>query len=100
VPALVGAVAVPAPTAPAVLPEKYSNVAAGDRFVWPPTPLTIADAGCVVPSYVCGVAHVIATLAAAFWTVRLVLPLLGLWVLSGPYAAPIAWVPVPTAVGV
>ena len=65
VPALVGAVVVPVPAAPAVEPLKYSNVAAGDRFVSPPTPFTVAEAGCVLELYVCGVAQVISTEAAA-----------------------------------
>jgi len=47
VPAFVGAVVEPVPAVPAVSPLKYSKVAAGARFVSPPTPFTVAVAGCV-----------------------------------------------------
>ena len=43
-PALLGAVGVPVPTAPAVEPVKYSNVGAGDAMDAPPTPVTVAVA--------------------------------------------------------
>ena len=65
VPALVGAAVVPVPAAPAVEPLKYSKVAAGDRFVSPPTPFTTAVAGCDALLYACGVAQVMTTDAAA-----------------------------------
>src|SRR5439155_10109475 len=68
-PAFFGAVVDPDPTAPAGAPLKYSSVAAGDRFVSPPTPSTVADAALAVPSYV-EFAHVIDTLAAALPIVR------------------------------
>jgi hypothetical protein len=64
VPAFVGAAAVPDPAVPAVEPEKYSSVAAGDRFVSLPTPSTVAVAGCVALLYV-AFDHVMRTVAAA-----------------------------------
>ena len=64
VPAFVGAVAEPEPTIPALDPEKYSSVAAGDRFISLLTPSTSAKATLADPSYV-ELDHVIFTVAVA-----------------------------------